>query len=79
MIEFVCWSLRYVGNACSKALGIICKKEKAKKDVHGKGVSVRRFKKIVQTSLKGKPEDDEVMLALAHLVSGDSVNASLQR
>lgn len=57
----------------------MCKKEKAKKDVCGRGVSVGRFKKLVQTALKAKPEDDEILLALAHLVSGDSVCAGLQR
>ena len=55
------------------------KKVKIKKDVCGRGFSVGRFKKVLKAALKADTEEDDIMLALGHLISGDSVCADLRR
>ena len=57
----------------------MCKKLKLKKDVCGRGFSVGRFKKALKAALDADETEDEILLALAHLISGDSVCADLGR
>ena len=57
----------------------MCKKRKLKKDVCGRGFSVGRFKKALKTALDADETEDEILLALAQLISGHSVCADLGR
>ena len=52
---------------------------KLKKDVCGRGFSVGRFKKALKAALDADETEDEILLALAQLISGHSVCADLGR